>query len=76
MSDKTDVPPGSIFGWRLRSSACLNVWAVTRSPREGGENAKPFRTVNVYVLPSAERVGSEAATSGTSRVPRGADAAG
>ena len=76
MSDKTDVPPGSIFGCRLRSIACLNVSAVTRSLVSGGENAKPVRTVNVYVLPSAERVGSEAATSGTSRVPRGADASG
>ena len=35
-----------IAGLRVRSIACLNVWAVTRSV-DGGENRKPLRIVNV-----------------------------
>ena len=40
-----------MLGLRLRSIAYLKVWAVTGS-LEGGEKRKPFRIVNVYVLPS------------------------
>ena len=45
--------------------AYLNVWAVTVS-FDGGENRKPGRIVNVYVLRSAETAGCERATSGSS----------
>ena len=62
-------------GLRVRSIACLNVCAVTGSP-EGGEKRNPFRIVNMYVFPSAERVGSDWATSGTSWEPAGAGLSG
>lgn len=59
-----------ILGLRLRSIAYLNVCAVTGS-FEGGEKRNPLRIVNVYVLPSADRAGSDWATSGTTREPAG-----
>jgi len=55
-------------GFRVRAIVYLNVCAVTGS-FEGGEKRKPRRIVNVYVLPSAERVGSASATSGVSWAP-------
>ena len=58
-----------------RSIECTKVCAVTDS-WSGGEKAKPFRILNVKVRPSAERAGSAAATSGTSRIPAGAGASG
>src|SRR4051812_44075739 len=61
-------PPAAgllIRGFKVRSIVSLNVWAVT-GWFEGGENRKPPRIVNVYVFPSAERVGNDCATSGTS----------
>lgn len=54
-----------IFGFRVRSIVSLKVCAVTGA-FEGGEKRKPFRIVNVYVFPSAERFGKATATSGTS----------
>ena len=42
----------------------------------GRSEAKPFRTVNVYVRRSADSVGIAAATSGTSCWPRGGGASG
>ena len=48
----------------------LNVSAVTGA-FEGGENRNPLRIVNVYVRPSAERTGSDCATSGVRRAPAG-----
>ncbi len=55
--------------------AYLNVSAVTSSC-EGGENRNPLRIVNVYARPSAETVGRERATSGTSCDPSGAGLSG
>src|SRR5712691_1528792 len=59
-----------ILGLRLRSIEYLNVCAVTGS-FEGGEKRNPLRILNVYVLPSADRAGSDWATSGTTREPAG-----
>ena len=53
----------------------LKVCAVTGS-FDGGEKRKPLRIVNVYVFPSAERSGSDWATSGTSCEPAGAGLSG
>src|SRR5512133_2390735 len=55
-------------GLRLRSSVYLKVSAVTGA-FEGGEKRKPLRILKMYVLPSAERVGSDRATSGSSCEP-------
>jgi hypothetical protein len=52
----------------VRSIESLNVCAVT-GWFDGGEKRKPWRIVNVYVLPSCERVGSDCATSGISCEP-------
>jgi hypothetical protein len=53
----------------------LKVSAVTGS-FEGGENRNLLRIVNVYVLPSADRLGSASATSAFSWEPSGAALSG
>src|SRR3989442_16031175 len=53
----------------------LNVDAVTGS-FDGGENRKPRRILNVYVVPPAVGGGTESATSGAMRDPSGAGLSG
>src|SRR5205823_10532549 len=62
-------------GFASRSIVHLNVDAVTGS-FDGGENRKPRRILNVYVVPPAVGVGTEPATSGTMRDPSGAGLSG
>ena len=75
MSEAYDAPKLSIFGLRARSMEYFIVAAVTGSP-DGGEKRKPLRIVNVYVLPSLEGAGREAASSGSTSEPLGARASG
>ena len=63
------------LGESARSIERRNVSAVTDS-FSGGEKAKPLRTVNEYVRPSAETVGIASATSGRSSQPAGAGSSG
>ena len=51
------------------------VSAVIGAP-DGGEKRRPGRMRNVYVRPSAETVGAEAAASGTSVRPAAPSASG
>jgi hypothetical protein len=71
MSEAKTLAGELSLGLSVRSITYWNVRAVTGS-FEGGEKRKPGRIVKVYVVPSAERVGSAAATSGSSREPPGA----
>ena len=62
-------------GFVSRSIVDLNVDAVTGS-FDGGENRKPVRILNRYVVPPAVGVGTASATSGTMRDPCGAGLSG
>src|SRR5579872_2932159 len=66
MSPMNDVAGELIFGCRSRLNAYAKFAAVTGEP---SANFRPLFTVNVYVLPSFETVGSAAAASGVMRVP-------
>jgi hypothetical protein len=59
----------------VRSIVPQNVCAVTGAS-EGGENRKPSRIWNVYVMPSGETFGKAEATSGANRRPAAPDASG
>ena len=73
MSSNTGVYCETIFGSRMRSIACANVRAVTRSPVL---KRSPGRNVNVYVRPSRETSGIVSAASGTSVCPALPDLSG
>jgi hypothetical protein len=64
-TSRRNAAPGELMaGLSVRSIEALNVSAVMRS-FDGGEKRKVFRTLNVYVRPSAEMSGALAATSGS-----------
>ena len=60
------TPVDCILGFAKRLNASAKLFADTGRPFE---NRKPFRMVNVYVLPSFETSGSPAATSGVATAP-------
>ena len=66
MSSMNVVAGELIFGCRSRLIAYAKFAAVTAVP---SANLYVFFSVKVYVFPSRETAGSEAATSGTIRVP-------
>jgi hypothetical protein len=72
-SPRNDAAADDIFGLRPRSIAREKLAAVTGLP---SLNRKVFRSLNVYVRPSAETVGNPAATSGTSCDPAGPERSG
>src|SRR5919201_6078693 len=75
MSEKAGATYDLVRGFVILSIATLNVAAVTGA-FDGGENRKPRRILNVYVVPPCEGTGIASATSGTMRDPSGAGLSG
>ena len=73
MSEMNGTAGDCIPGLRFRLMASAKLCAVTASPLL---NFAPALIVNVYVLPSFEISGSDAAASGMSLPPSGADLSG